>query len=405
MDKLKVKLIGGGVVAPAGFKAAGVTAGIKASGKSDMALILSERPAKAAALFTTNKFAAAPVILSRENIEGGIISAAIINSGNANACTGEVGLKDAQSMASGVAKAFDLNPKEIVVASTGVIGLALPMDKINLGIDLLVDVIERGGNELSAEAIMTTDTFQKEIAISFRFRGKEVKMGGMAKGSGMIAPNMATMLAFITTDINICRTCLKAALAEVVASSFNMITVDGECSTNDMVLVMASGLAGNDKLILTDPDYPVFLEALSYVAKELAKMIVKDGEGMTKFIEIEVKGAKEDAQAKLAAMAVANSLLVKTAFFGEDANWGRIVSAIGHSGAEVDPSKVDIDISGFLIVSGGVKSHFDEGRVLEALKEKELKISIDLGLLDGKATVWTCDLSDEYIKINAEYRT
>ncbi len=405
MEKIVYERVSGGVCAAKGFMAAGHAAGIKASGAEDIALIYSEKPAKAACVFTTNKMAAAPVILSRKNIEEGIVSAAIVNSGNANACTGEAGFRDAETMAKETAKALGIDEKNVIVASTGIIGVPLPMDKITAGIAELAKTVKAGGNESAVKAIMTTDTYPKELAINFEFRGKLVTIGGIAKGSGMIAPNMATMLAFITTDINICRTCLKAALSEAVQESFNKITVDGECSTNDMVLIMASGEAGNEKLVLGDPDFPIFLAALKHVATELAKLIVKDGEGITKFIEIEAAGAKDDIQAALAAKAIANSLLVKTAFFGEDANWGRMVAAIGHSGADLDSQKIDLKIAGIDIVKGGVSAGFDEGEVAPALKDNEIKVFVDLGLGEGRAIVWTCDLSYDYVKINADYRT
>ncbi|MDI6799388.1 MAG: bifunctional glutamate N-acetyltransferase/amino-acid acetyltransferase ArgJ [Actinomycetota bacterium] len=405
MEDELYKMIEGGVAAPLGFLAAGVACGIKASGKKDLALIVSKKKAKAAAVFTTNKMAAAPVEMSRMNIADGLASAAVINSGNANACTGEAGRRDAKMMAEVAAEALKVEAKDVIVASTGIIGVPLPTNKIFEGIREGAGELKKGGNAASAEAIMTTDTYQKEMAISLPFGGREVRIGGMAKGSGMIAPNMATMLAFITTDIDICRTCLKEALTEVVETSFNMITVDGECSTNDMVLAMANGLANNDKLISSDPDYPVFLEALRYVAQTLAKLVVKDGEGITKFIEIEVAHARSDDEAKLAAMAVANSLLVKTAFFGEDANWGRILSAVGHSGAALNKERVDVKLMDTVIVSAGKGSGFDEDKVSEDLKQDEIKLFIDLNLGEGRAVVWTCDLSYDYIKINADYRT
>ncbi|HDP69426.1 MAG TPA: bifunctional glutamate N-acetyltransferase/amino-acid acetyltransferase ArgJ [Actinobacteria bacterium] len=400
-----MKIIQGGVTAPASFKASGVSCGIKASEKKDLAVILSEVPATTSAVFTTNKMAAAPVRFSRCNARNGICRAVVINSGNANACTGLKGEEDAFEMIDKTAEALSIHPQDVIVASTGVIGVPLPMDKVEKGIVDAISLLSKEGHTDAAEAIMTTDTYSKEIAVQFEFRGKTVTIGGMAKGSGMIAPNMATMLAFLTTDINICRTCLRASLTEAVNKSFNMITVDGETSTNDMVAVLASGKAGNEKLILGDDDYNVFQKALNYVATELAKMIVKDGEGTTKFIEIDIKGAKTGKDAKKVAMVIANSNLVKTAFFGEDANWGRIISALGHSGTEIDPETVDIYFDDVQIVKNSIALSFDENKVNEILKNDEIRVIVDLNIGDGKAKVWTCDLSYDYVKINASYRT
>lgn len=401
----KIKVVKGGITAPAGFKAAGVSCGIKASGKKDVAVVFSEVPAKVTGVFTTNKMAAAPVHFSRCNTRNGISQAVVVNSGNANACTGYKGQEDAMTMIEKTAEALDIRPQDVIVASTGVIGVPLPMEKIEKGIVDAASSLNKKGNVDAAEAIMTTDTFSKEIAVQFEFRGKTVTVGGMAKGSGMIAPNMATMLAFLTTDINVCRTCLRASLSEAVSKSFNMITVDGETSTNDMVVVLANGKADNEKLILGDEDYVIFEKALNYAATELAKMIVKDGEGMTKFIEVNVNKAKSSEDAKKAAMAIANSNLVKTAFFGEDANWGRIISAVGHSGAEIDSETIDICFDDIQIVKNSVAVSFNENKVDEILKKDEIKLVVDLNIGKSQATVWTTDLSYDYIKINASYRT
>lgn len=401
----KIKVIEGGITVPKGFKAAGVACGIKASKKKDLSLVVSDVPAKAAAVFTTNKMAAAPVLVSKENIADGIVQAVVINSGNANACTGKQGELDAVKMTELVAKITGISSKNVLVASTGIIGVPLPMDKIEKGIKKVFSSFGAHAHLAAAEAIMTTDTFLKEFAVQFEFRGKQVTIGGMAKGSGMVAPNMATMLSFLTTDLVICRTCLKTCLVEAVNQSFNMITVDGETSTNDMVAILANGLAGNEKLVVSDADLPVFQEALNLVTRELAKLIVKDGEGITKFIEVEVKGAKTFEDAKNAAMAIANSNLVKTAFFGEDANWGRIMTALGHSKAEINPETIDIYFNQVKVVKNSVAIDFNETEVARILEGKEIKVSVDLKSGDKEATVWTCDLSYDYVKINAAYRT
>ncbi len=401
----KIKVIQGGVTAPVGFKASGVSCGIKISGKKDVAVIFSEAPATTSAVFTTNKMAAAPVHFSRRNTRNGTCQAIVTNSGNANACTGPKGQEDAMTMIEKTAEALNIHSQDVIVASTGIIGVPLPINEIKKGIVKAVSLLSEDGHTDAAEAIMTTDTYSKEIAVQFEFRGKTVTIGGMAKGSGMIAPKMATMLAFLTTDINICRTCLNTILSEVVDKSFNMITVDGETSTNDMVAILANGKVGNEKLILGDDDCGIFQETLNYVATKLAKMIVRDGEGITKFIEINVKGAKTDEDAKKTAMGIASSNLVKTAFFGEDANWGRVISAVGHSGAEIDSGTIDIYFEDAQIVKDSAAASFDEKEVDEILKKDEIKLVVDLNIGDKQAKVWTCDLSYDYVKINASYRT
>ena len=401
----KIKVIQGGVTAPVGFKASGVSCGIEISGKKDVAVIFSEAPATTSAVFTTNKMAAAPVHFSRRNTRNGTCQAIVTNSGNANACTGPKGQEDAMTMIEKTAEALNIHSQDVIVASTGIIGVPLPINEIKKGIVKAVSLLSEDGHTDAAEAIMTTDTYSKEIAVQFEFRGKTVTIGGMAKGSGMIAPNMATMLAFLTTDINICRTCLNTILSEVVDKSFNMITVDGETSTNDMVAILANGKVGNEKLILGDDDCGIFQETLNYVATKLAKMIVRDGEGITKFIEINVKGAKTDEDAKKTAMGIASSNFVKTAFFGEEANWGRVISAVGHSGAEIDSGTIDIYFEDAQIVKDSVAASFDEKEVDEILKKDEIKLVVDLNIGDKQAKVWTCDLSYDYVKINASYRT
>lgn len=394
------------ITAPKGFKASGIKAGIKKSGKEDMAILYSTVPAAAAAVFTTNAMAAAPVIVSRRNVQKGKISAIVINAGCANACTGEQGLKDAEAMVQKTADLLKVDAAEVLVASTGIIGVNLPMDKVEAGIQKAVNALSEEGHNKARHAIMTTDTFPKSVAIDFNFGDKKITMAGMTKGSGMIHPNMATMLAFLTTDAAITPEMLKLALTEAVNVSFHMISVDGDSSTNDMVAVMANGLAGNK--LIDRPDMPEFINfsiALKEVCITLAKMIARDGEGATKFLEVNVKGATSFADAKKAAMTIAKSPLVKTAFFGQDPNWGRILCAVGYSEAEVKPQKTSLDIGGIKIVEGGLSASFDEKALRAVMAEHDITVTVDLGLGEAEATVWTCDLSYGYVKINGEYHT
>lgn len=399
--------IAGGITAPQGFKAAGVHAGIKKNGNEDVGLIYSTVPAAGAAMFTTNKMAAAPVQVSRQAIERGTARAIIVNSGCANACTGEQGLRDALVMAQETARALNLDTCEVLVASTGVIGVNLPMDKVKAGITQAAAALSENGHESALAAIMTTDTFKKSCAYEFMLGGKACKIAGIAKGAGMIHPNMATMLSFITTDAAIAPAILKKALSETVELSFNMISVDGDTSTNDMVTVLANGQAGNELITSTDsPAYQEFYAALKVVCTELAQLIVRDGEGATKFLEINVTGAVSFADAKLAAMAIAKSPLVKTAFFGQDPNWGRILCAVGYSGAKSEPEKTSLDIGGLTIVSNGQGADgFDTNKLKEVMAGKDIAITVSLGMGEASATVWTCDFSYEYVKINGEYTT
>lgn len=399
------KKIPGGITAPQGFKAAGVASGIKESGKKDLALIFSELPTTAAAVFTTNRIPSASILVSKNHLAEGRIHAVVINSGNANACTGELGLEHAIQMAKATANWLEILPQNVLVASTGIIGVTLPMEKIKGGIAAAIKVLARGGSQDAAQAIMTTDTFFKEMAIQFEVGGQIVKIGGIAKGSGMIAPNMATMLAFLTTDAHISDGCLTDCLRESVNRTFNMITVDGQQSTNDMVAILANGMAGNKEIIFGKKSTFIFQEALNFVCQELAKMIIKDGEGATKFIEITIKGAESVDDAKRIAQAIANSNLVKTAFFGEDANWGRIMAAIGSSGAEFEPSKINLFFGSEMIVANGEGLSYEEARVNQVLKSAEIKVTVDLNTGEAGATVWTTDLSYEYVRINAAYRT
>jgi glutamate N-acetyltransferase/amino-acid N-acetyltransferase len=399
--------INGGITAPKGFKTNGIACGIKESGKKDLAIIFSEKPACAAGCFTMNKVQAAPVLVSKEHIKNGIIQSVVINSGNANACTGKEGLKNSALMAEVTADELKIDSDNVIVASTGIIGVQLPVNKIEQGIKDVVKTLstERGNSKNAAEAIMTTDTFLKESAIKLNVDGTLVSMGGIAKGSGMIAPNMATMLCFITTDVNVKSNILDKCLKKAIDLSFNMITVDGETSTNDMVAILANGLAGNKEITEGSKEESLFQKALNFLCVEFAKMIVKDGEGATKFIEISVEKAKSFVDAKNIALSVANSNLVKTAFFGEDANWGRIMAAIGKTETDIDSNSIDIYFEDQQIVKNSIEMSFDKKEINQILKSKEIKVKIDLKNGTSKAKVWTSDLSYDYVKINAAYRT
>lgn len=401
-----LKPITGGITSPKGFLAAGVKAGIKQSGKEDVAVIYSVVPAAAAAVFTTNDMAAAPVILSREHIKGGVLSAIVVNSGCANACTGEQGMADAQEMVKQTAELLSISPQTILVSSTGIIGVTLPMAKVSAGIQQAVSKLSVEGYDSAMQAIMTTDTFAKTIAYEFKLGGMPVRIAGIAKGAGMIHPNMATMLGYMTTDANISSPLLKQALDKAVSLTFNMITVDGDTSTNDTVCVLANGQAGNALIDdAADPDYLLFAEALQSVCRYLAQQVVRDGEGATKFLEITVKGALSFEQGKKAAMSIAKSPLVKTAFFGQDPNWGRILCAVGYSGSNVQPARTSLAIGGVTIVEAGLGARYDEALLRKVMSEKDITVVVDLGLGQEAATVWTCDFSYEYVKINGEYHT
>lgn len=401
-----LKTITGGITSPKGFKAAGVKAGIKQSGKEDVAVIYSVVPAAAAAVFTTNDMAAAPVIISREHIKGGVLSAIVVNSGCANACTGEQGMINAQEMVKQTAELLAISPQTVLVSSTGIIGVNLPMDKVAAGIQQAVSQLSVEGYDSAMQAIMTTDTFAKNIAYEFTLGDVPVRIAGIAKGAGMIHPNMATMLGYITTDTNISSPLLKKALEQAVSLTFNMITVDGDTSTNDTVCVMANGQSGNALIDSeADPNYLSFVEVLQTVCRFLAQQVVRDGEGATKFLEITVKGALHFEQGKKAAMSIAKSPLVKTAFFGQDPNWGRILCAVGYSGANVQPARTSLSIGGVTIVEAGLGARYDEAALRKVMSEKDITVVVDLGLGEAEATVWTCDFSYEYVKINGEYHT
>lgn len=399
------ELASGSIVTPKGFTAAGVHAGIKNS-KKDLGIILSETPAHCAAVYTTSLFQAAPLFVTQESIAfEGLIQAVVVNSGCANACTGEQGLKDAFQMRKSAAEKFNLMEQYVAVASTGVIGECLPMAKIEAGIQLLKPGNETVHSEDFQTAILTTDLVMKKCCYTAVIDGKTVTMGGSAKGSGMIHPNMATMLAFITTDANIDSIHLHTALKQVTDLTFNQITVDGDTSTNDMVLVMANGKSGTEKLSPNHPDWDVFLQMLANTSESLAKQIAKDGEGATKLIEVEVSGADTDDEARKVAKQIVGSNLVKTAIYGADANWGRIIGAIGQSQANINPLSVDIAIGPIQMLKNSEPQKFSEEEAKEYLNKTTIKISVDLHQGDGKGKAWGCDLSYDYVKINASYRT
>ncbi len=389
-----------------GFRAGAVEAAIKKPGRLDMSLICSDVPAVPAAVFTKNSVKAAPVLLDMEAAKGGHVRAIVANSGNANACNGVRGMKDALRTAHLMGEVLGVNTSDIFVASTGVIGAPLPMERISAGIKLLPGALKDDGLPDAARGIMTTDTFPKIYGVSERIGGKEVRIAGIAKGSGMINPNMATMLSFVITDAAVEKRALQAALKAGVDDSFNCVTVDGDTSTNDTLIVLANGMAGNKKITTTSAEYGQFKKTLGAVLLALAKMVAKDGEGATKLVEVMVEGAKNPAEAKLAAKAVANSPLVKTALFAEDANWGRIACAAGYSGAETGADKLEIWFDRVCMVRGGVGlGPKAEARASEVLKKKEYKIIVKLGAGDASARVFTTDLSYEYVKINAGYRS
>ena len=397
--------INGGVTAPIGFKAAGVHGGIKMN-KKDVAIIFSETLASAAGMFTLNKIAAAPVIIDKEQLlKNGKYSAIVCNSGIANACTGEQGMKDGYETIRIVSEQLNIAKDEVLIASTGVIGKKLFMEKLSKGISIAVKTLSKENHTAAAEAIMTTDTFSKEYAIKFKCVNEDITIGGMAKGSGMIKPNMATMLAFITTDASISNELLKEALSIAVNKSFNRISVDNDTSTNDMVLILANGRSRSPELKKDSEEYYLFLEMLIKVCKALAKMVVKDGEGATKLIEVNVKNASKPEYALKAARAIADSYLVKTAIHGADANWGRIIAAVGYSDIEFIPEKITLKINGIQILDEGYNVIFNEKDAKKVLMRKEIKIEVDLQNGEHEETIWTSDLSKEYITINASYRS
>jgi glutamate N-acetyltransferase/amino-acid N-acetyltransferase len=399
-----------GIVLPLGFKVWGIHCGIKKL-KKDLGLIYSEKKANASAVFTTNKVKAAPVILSMENIKDNEIQAVIVNSGNANACTGVKGYSDAISMAEKTAQILNLKSEDVFVSSTGVIGVPLPIEKILNGIESFEKNIDLTNDDLLsfAQAIMTTDTFPKINSTQVVIGGKKITLTGVAKGSGMIHPNMATMLSFIMTDANISKSALNKALKHSVDNSFNLITVDGDTSTNDTVLILANKQAKNEEITEDSSEYNLFQKALYEVVENLAKKIVMDGEGATKFFEVQVKNAKTKEDAKLISRSIAKSNLVKTAIHGEDANWGRVLAAAGYSGGNFDPDKVDVwfqsSAGKIQLCQDGHFIDFNEVKAKEILGKKELKIIVDLKDGEESAISWGCDLSYKYVEINGGYRT
>lgn len=392
-----------------GFKASGISSGLKRSGKKDMGIIYSQKPAVAAASMTTNKAKAAPILLSLENIKSDFIQAIVINSANANACTGEEGLINANKMAEETGSCLDIPKENVIVSSTGVIGVQLPMDIIMPGIKAACEEITNDGGKDLAQSILTTDTFTKSIGVEVEIGGKTVSISGIAKGSGMIHPNMATMLSFIVTDANISKDCLNKVFKGSVADSYNMISVDGDSSTNDMAIVLANGLADNPLIDESKEYIKEFKEALDYVNQELAKMIAKDGEGATKFIEVSLYNAQSKDAARILARSVVSSNLVKAAIFGSDANWGRIMCALGY--AEVDCSLAKLDIyfenekGKEQLVKDGAGLLFSEEKAKEILDESYINIIVDLKDGNYNAIAWGCDLTYDYVKINGSYRS
>lgn len=408
---MKIQNISGGVTSPIGFSAIGAAVGIKKK-KKDMALIYSTSPCKAAGTFTTNVVKAAPVKWDQSVVYGGgIAQAVVINSGVANACTGEEGMRCCRLTAEKAAEAFEIAPERVLVASTGVIGQQIPVDKICAGIDLMKPMLSESeaAGTLAAEAIMTTDTVKKEIAVQVEIGGRTVTLGGMCKGSGMIHPNMCTMLSFVMTDAAISQELLQKALSDSVQDTYNMISVDGDTSTNDTALLLANGQAGNPEITQENEDYAAFAEALNYVNTYLAKRMAADGEGATALFEVKVVGAKTKADAVTLSKSVITSNLTKAAIFGHDANWGRILCAMGYSGVLFDPEQVDLyfeSAAGKLkIIENGVSTGYSEAEATKILSEKEITAIADVKMGSAEATAWGCDLTYDYVKINADYRS
>ena len=396
--------ISGGVATARGFRAAGISAGIKANGNPDLALIVSDTAAQIAAVYTTNKVLAAPVLVSQEHLErsGGIARAIVVNSGCANSCTGDTGMRDARAMAEETARLVGCPVEQVLVASTGVIGVALPMDKVRSGIPAAFGALGADQGPAAARAIMTTDLAPKEAAARITIGGREASIGGMCKGAGMIEPMMATMLGFVTTDAAMPKALLDRALREAVDQTFNAITVDGDSSTNDCVLLLASGASG---VTIDEASYATFAAGLTAVCRELALAIVRGGEGATKLVQVNVTGAASAAEARKAAKVIANSLLVKTAIHGGDPNWGRLICAAGRAGVTLDASRAGVTMGSIVLFKDGQPHDELAPAAAEYLKGTELTIGVDLGAGSASSTVWTCDLSAEYVRINADYRT
>ncbi|WP_018132044.1 bifunctional glutamate N-acetyltransferase/amino-acid acetyltransferase ArgJ [Effusibacillus pohliae] len=405
----KIKILeNGGLTSPKGYRAAGVAAGVKNGNrtKKDVAILVSDVPAAAAGVYTTNAVQAAPVLVTKQSLaKKGQLQAVVVNSGNANACTGEQGLLDAQAMQALTAESLHIDKELVGVASTGVIGVLLPMDRIEAGIAEAMRQLSGQGGGNFAEAIMTTDLVKKETAVQVTINGQPVTIGGVAKGSGMIHPNMATMLAFLTTDAAVEQAALQDLLRQVTNRTFNRITVDGDTSTNDMVLALANGMAGSDTLTPAHAEWPIFAEAFEAVALHLAKAIARDGEGATRLIVAEVTGARTEQDAEKVAKTIVGSSLVKTAVFGADANWGRLMMAVGRSGAYVDPSRVGIWIGDVQVAANGMGLLFDEAAATRELEKDPVVFKVNLQVGEAEATAYGCDLTYEYVKINGSYRT
>ena len=394
-----------GVTFPKGFQAAGVKAGIKKSGNLDVAVIYTEKKAVVAGTFTKNAVAAAPVHVSKEVVATHTAHAIVANAGCANACTGAQGEADAAAMQRIAADALGCSAQDVIVGSTGIIGQLLPMDKVEQGIHAAVKNLSVDGSVDAGNAIITTDTYSKAGATSVMIGGKEVRFGIIAKGSGMIRPDMATVLCFITTDADIDGVLLQDALSEVIEHSLNMISIDGDMSTNDMAIVLANGAAGNPKITEKNADYETFKETLLALCQGISEKIAADGEGATKFITVHVKGAKSFTDAKTVGMSVANSPLVKTAFFGEDPNWGRVICAVGYAGVPMNPNHTTVKFGGIPVYADGMGVSYDADALRTVMTAHDIVVEIDLKNGTEEAKVWTCDFSYEYVKINGEYHT
>ena len=407
-----MEIITGGVTAAKGFLAAGVEAEIKYQNRKDMAMVYSKTPCRAAGVFTTNVVKAAPVLWDKEVVESEWEAQAIVvNSGIANACTGKLGYEYCRETAGAAADALEISPQSVLICSTGVIGMQLPMEKMTEGVRMLAKAIKPGeeaGTD-AAKAIMTTDTRNKQVAVKVTIGGKEVTIGGMCKGSGMIHPNMCTMLAFVTTDVNISKKLLQEALSADVQDTFNMVSVDGDTSTNDTLLVLANGQAENPEITEKGADYDTFVEALHYVNETLAKKIAGDGEGATALFEVKVIHADNKEDAKILAKSVITSSLTKAALFGHDANWGRILCALGYSGAKFDPEAIELYLESsagkILIFKDGMAADYSEEEATRILSCSEVTALVDMKMGEAEATAWGCDLTYDYVKINADYRS
>ncbi|MBN2413220.1 bifunctional glutamate N-acetyltransferase/amino-acid acetyltransferase ArgJ [candidate division KSB1 bacterium] len=404
MNKNNLTIQNGSVTTPEGYKASGIHCLIKQSGP-DLALIASDMPCNLAAMFTTNRVPAPCILIDKERAKQGQAQAIVINSGNANACTGEQGFTDALEMIDLAARELNIDPALVLVANTGIIGHPMPMDLIRKAIPKSRAGLSANGGVDAAWAIMTTDTKPKHFSVTFELDGKKCSIGAIAKGSGMINPDMATMICIMTTNVNIEQPLLREALKEAVDISFNMLTVDGEMSTNDCIFLFANGLSGNEKISIKDKNYKIFLTALKKLSVEMAKAIVSDGEGATKLITVTAAQAASKQDAIRAAKAIANSNLVKTAIYGKDPNWGRIVQAVGASGAEIDPNNFVIRFADIAVAEKGATTSYNQELMQKALEKKEINIYAGLGTGTYSATVYTCDLTHDYITINADYHT